>query len=379
VTTLEGLSAVQETTGHAGIALPQASPSDETPARPSILWVHVMRVISAFLVVLGHANANIVEKWDKIPASHWWTSNIFGSLLRVSVLLFFLVSGWLLLSKSEPAAVFFKRRVVKVLIPFVVWACVYILWRKYYENEAIALPQGWLSIFSGPPYVYIHFWFMYALFELYLITPLLRIVIRHSSRSMIWYLVGMWLLATSVLPLLQRFTGLNSAMHLQFFGGYIGYYLLGHLIGGKTFSTRGVGILALCGIICMAFTSVITYILSVQADAYVIFFRENRMPNIVFTAVCVFFVLKWVGIQAEKLPLRAHEWIKHVSGLTYGIYLVHVIVLALLRDGYFPITLSGQMGHPIWATLITAIAGYTISCAFVAALQRIPIVRASVA
>ena len=63
-------------------------------------------------------------------------------------------------------------------MPLIFWSFVYVAWLKYYDHKDISLVTGTLSLFSGP--VYIHLWFFYSIMALYLATPILRVVVRNT-------------------------------------------------------------------------------------------------------------------------------------------------------------------------------------------------------
>ena len=94
-----------------------------------ILWINLLRVVAMFGVVLLHVTAPLLYKYGKTPMSYWWTANIFDSAVRVCVPLFFMISGYFLLDKSEKLSRFITKRIKKVVVPLVIWSIVYIIWK----------------------------------------------------------------------------------------------------------------------------------------------------------------------------------------------------------------------------------------------------------
>ena len=64
----------------------------------------------------------IANKWDAI-----WIS-LVESVCRVCVPLFVMASSYLLFPLKKSTGEFFRRRLSRIVIPFVVWACAYIWW-----------------------------------------------------------------------------------------------------------------------------------------------------------------------------------------------------------------------------------------------------------
>ena len=91
---------------------------DELGAQKEFLfWPDVIRVVATFLVVLVHVSGQLTNLWEKVPSGQWMIANIYGGLARICVPLFFMISGYLLLPRSESLKDFYSKRMTKVLIP----------------------------------------------------------------------------------------------------------------------------------------------------------------------------------------------------------------------------------------------------------------------
>ena len=124
-------------------------------------WVDFVRVIGAFLVVMIHVCARLVYQWGKIPDVSWIVNIAYDAAARCSVPLFFMISGYLLLSKSESLKDFFYKRALKVLVPFLAWSLIYALWSCRNDANGCRLnPIIRLLLTTG---TYYHLWFLYAL------------------------------------------------------------------------------------------------------------------------------------------------------------------------------------------------------------------------
>jgi len=91
-------------------------------------WVDLIRVVAIYLVVVVHVSGQLTNIWGEIPNSQWLIADIYGGIARISVPLFFMISGYLLLPRSETLKDFYMRRMTKVLIPFVAWSLIYLGW-----------------------------------------------------------------------------------------------------------------------------------------------------------------------------------------------------------------------------------------------------------
>ncbi len=101
---------------------------DAQPSEKKIIyWADLIRVIAIFLVVVIHVSGQVTNVWGKIPTLEWMIGNIYGGIARVAVPLFFMISGYLLLPRSESLGSFYTKRMPRVVIPFVVWSVIYLL------------------------------------------------------------------------------------------------------------------------------------------------------------------------------------------------------------------------------------------------------------
>src|SRR5512134_1035392 len=91
-------------------------------------WADVIRVVAVFLVVTVHVSGQITNIWGKVPENDWFIANIYGGIARICVPLFFMISGYLLLPRAENLGAFYRKRMPKVVIPFLVWSLIYLGW-----------------------------------------------------------------------------------------------------------------------------------------------------------------------------------------------------------------------------------------------------------
>ena len=110
---------------------------------------------------------------------NWWTVNVYGAIGHLGVPLFVLLSGALLLDSSkadEPLGVFFKKRFRRIGLPVIFWSIAYFAWDFYVHGKPLSVDNIVQGVFSG---AYVHLWFLYLLIGLYLITPVLRVLVKH--------------------------------------------------------------------------------------------------------------------------------------------------------------------------------------------------------
>lgn len=135
--------------------------------RKQIPWLDVARFFAVAGVVLCHAVDTFMAQPDAdTPACELWIE-LYKSLSRFSVPLFVLITGFLLLPVKTDSIGFYKKRLTRILYPFLFWSLVYsllpwIFYRctgsneliriffPYYENIAPALSDAMGQVLQIP-------------------------------------------------------------------------------------------------------------------------------------------------------------------------------------------------------------------------------------
>ena len=350
-----------------------AEPSSLQTEPAHLYWIDLVRLVAVFQVVLIHLSFVIFFK-EEVSSPNWRAANFYDSFSRMGVPLFFMASGVLLLGKREPVADFFRKRFVKVGIPTLFWSIAYLLWSvEAYTNgtmNTVGVAVSMLKvIYTGN--VEIHLWFLYILIGIYLVAPVLRVFVLAASRRELAYFVIMWFLATPLLELAQRLTGLQTALVIPVVAGYVGYFVMGYLLADVNLGRRGI-ILAVLG--CAIAVTIIyfgTNLLSVNAAPIDIYFYSYFSPPTVLASVCGYLLLKYLGGSLG----RAGNIVRMVAGTSFGIYLIHIFVVELFRRGALGFRLYSWQAPSIYMIPLTALAVYILSFLIVMGMQKIPLVK----
>ena len=338
-----------------------------------IYWIDLIRVVAVFQVVLVHLSYVIFFK-EELLSANWVAANFYDSLSRMGVPLFFMVSGYLLLGKSEPTADFFRKRLVKVGIPTIFWSVAYLFWSvEAYRNGTMNPLRIALSMlktmYLGD--VEIHLWFLYILIGIYLVTPLLRVFVSAVSRKDLTYFIVLWFVATPLFELAQRLIGYPTALVIPVVTGYVGYFIMGYWLADFTLKPLG-RLLCMLGILlAVAVTFIGTNLLSANAgtiDAY--FYSYFSLPT-VLASFCGFLLLKDLG---QKMG-NVGKLVRVVSETSFGIFLIHIFITDLLRRGALGFRLYSWMAPSIYMIPLTGLAVFIVSFGFVFILRKIPVLK----
>ena len=349
----------------------------QNPSASRQLWADFVRNIGILLVILGHVSGIVLIRYRDLPFADWMAGNIYNVIARSCVPLLFMVSGALLLPRQESIRDFYRKRFNRVVFPFLFWSVLYLLWKEggYQNYTLLGAVKTIIYTIVTEPAEY-HLWFMYELFGVYLLTPVLRKLVDGERETVLWYFVGIWFVFGPLLRAIQFFLARDIIFDLGYLTGYIGYYALGYLLVRIPLKKWMVWTSGFVYLAAAIFTAAITLYYIPTSSKMVNYFQYLVAMNIVLLSVSAYILLKAAGeaIFAKPRPRLA----KMAVGLTsasFGIYLVHVFVLNILRQN----SLGPLDGSPIYMVPVTVLLIFLISWVIIAILQKIPILRSLVA
>lgn len=373
------------------------------------IWIDWLRVTACFLVMMTHScepfylggeGSLILTKWDAI-----WVS-ILNVLPRASVALFVVASSYLQFPLHYSTGEFFRRRAVRILIPFFIWSVAYALaWGEPVQN--------FKDLLLNFNYAAGHLWFVYMLVGLYLLMPLLSPWAEKVGKRELQLYLAIWLF-TTVIPLIRQWVGgsapviygpsgipnaakyplwgeasWNSYGVFYYFSGFVGYMLLGlyfrkfvgELSWKKTLAVSLPVFLAGFAICSCGFLS------RVWGDSHGAFPVEGPVglaalwegPWLNDTIGVALMSVSWI-LLFRKIKRGGKFYgnvLLPVSKASYGMYLSHMLLLGLisawLRNS-LGLGAEGTLG--IWTTPVqifaTAFLAFALVAIFCVLVQRIP-------
>lgn len=320
--------------------------------KPRIVWLDVLRLIAILLVIACHCTDpfNASPEARSNPDISLWGS-VYGSFLRPCVPLFVMMTGFLLLPVRQDALVFYKKRIPRVLFPFLLWSVLFNL-APWFIQLVGGSKELVIDFFPWDPdpssdfgdalkniaMIPVHFtvyatpmWYVYTLIGLYLYMPVFSAwVEKASDKAKLWFLIAWGV--TLFLPYLMVFyskyllgtCSWNSFGLLYYFAGFNGYMLLGHYLGN--IKKPSIGKLLTFGVPMFVTGFIVTlvgfrYMISdpdVTEEGMELFFTYCS-PNVVMMTIPIFMIARYVDVKSEKIR-RA---LANLTVCGFGIYCVH--------------------------------------------------------
>jgi surface polysaccharide O-acyltransferase-like enzyme len=339
------------------------------------------------LVVLLHASNEYYTTILNSPLDsefYWWTSTVYKSFAVPCVPLFIILSGALLLQSSkikEPIGLFLKKRFNRIGFAFIFWTLIYLVWAIFVFQIPVTfgnVTQGLIFGLLGGSYY--HFWYIYLIVGLYLITPVLRTLISSDSQELLRYIIILWFLGVAVAPFFHMISGFASLDYPHYLyetlfvvGGSVGYFILGQYL--KKVRVRS---LILYGLffLSVGFTIFGTWLmrfnLSSLGQEY--FFFDNLSISVILTSITLYMILSKVSADWPKNPF-VKRVLHLISINTLPIYLLHVIIMETLQRGYLGFKLSVTTINPVIGVPIIALITFIITFGLVLLMKRVPVLR----
>lgn len=337
------------------------------------IGLDITRVIAILAVVMIHISAEFVIPYDNTTAEFFW-GNVFDSISRIGVPLFVMISGSLMLDEKRNITIkklLFKNiKSIGCLLLFwsVLYCSIYDIIFPLINGETLNLLNIIVSIIMG----HYHMWYLYMMIGLYLVTPFLREFIKKRNKYLILLFVLVSILTQFSQPILNSLslvwgdiiyiTKFIEKFNLEFFSGYITYYILGwYLMNMPVKKKRLFYFLGASSLVI-----IILYVL-VTRDYSNIYSEMNIL-------VLLYSIAVFIGLNCEK------DWTKIVDGNLKTI----IVIMSKLSFGVYII-------HPLFQTIVSRIFTYTklpliyIFCYYVTVIvlsfgssyiaSKIPIVR----
>lgn len=342
-----------------------------------IVFLDYVRVIACFMVIVVHvAECYYCTAEGVVLASdsdRLWVSLIDG-LFRPAVPLFVMVSSYLLLPLPYGTSVFAKKRFIRVFIPFAVWIALYAVIPPL--TEAGSGTDGvWRNIghilynFTDSAG---HLWFIYMLIGVYCVMPVISPWLKEVSKKGEMIFLSIWFL-TTFHHFAKAFLGgiwgeclWNEFHALYYFSGFIGYVVLAHFIryqiDWSLKKSLAVGIP--CILVGYAVTASWFYSTSISSTDYYMVELSWRFctPNVALMSFGMFVIMKHLSCSSPAL----YGPVRKISGLSYGIYLMHIFVLSFIFG-----LIAGHLSTPV-SIFTVATATYFCCVAITWLLSRIP-------
>ena len=272
--------------------------------------IQILRAVAIIAVVLIHTCPNgMYQVWCR-------------PFINFSVALFLFLSGYLTRTNYDNWGAFFKRRLTRVIIP-------YLLWTVIYSMPPIPSPTLLLkNIITSNATAHLYYIPVYIQFVLF--TPLIIKLAKSRYRHIGWLIAPISLLIFSY-P--QLYTGrpmnayLNMANDISCLNWFTFYYLgiiLGNGIISRDLNTKSIGVLLLVSIILQIVEGYVLYRLGMSNCG-----TQMKITSLITSSLTC--ILAHNLLTAHKINIK-NQLLLTIGKYSFGIYLCHILFIRLFKE-----------------------------------------------
>lgn len=330
------------------------------------VYISLLSIISAISVVYLHTNGCF---WAFSKSRYWFTANIIECVFFFAVPVFFMITGVNLIDyqKKYSTKEYFKKRIKKVLIPFLVWSLIgliHCLIQKYISIHDLGIRFIINGILNSK--IVSIYWFFPPLFCVYLVLPLFASVKDEKKDKLFLFLIIIYILFDVFIPFVNNVFNLGLQIPITIFvlSGYFVYVLIGYLLDKYELKTKYRVLIYIGAILGLLAHIIGTYIYSMKASEIDFTFKGyTNLPGILYS-VGVFVFVKQISKN-----IKDNKIISFLSSYTFPIYLIHwfIIDIGLTIFNFNTLSIVYRLGYPL------IIIPVCILIAFI--LRKIPLIK----
>ena len=338
-----------------------------------VLSLDILRILAIFSVVVCHVSS----LYPDVLSFDWEIKNVYNGLFRWCIAVFFMISGALFLNKKKEISIksLFSKYILRILLAYLFWSFIYNIYSIYKgDNSFTSITTFCGDVIRG----YVHLWFLKVIMGIYITIPILKFIVSNEKTER--YFLILWISTTIVIPfILQivkfflRFNCLSyfyGDMHLYMAYGFIGYFVLGHYLMTHKIERQfkliySMGLLST--ILSIFINSFYAHHIGNATFDYGIF-----TPVVFFQSITIFlFVNKSFKLSTnKKSSLIIQKTIIDISSMSFGVYLIHLLIIPLFHDVF---GIDVNLYSPIYTIPLLSVLTFVFCILIARVLRFIPI------
>lgn len=268
---------------------------------------------------------------------------VFEVLIRTiaycAVPVFFMITGATLIDYREryDTKTFFKKRLLKVIIPLIIWSIIYFI-INFFKGKFSINDLSFKFVFEYFFLVKTNpiFWFFVVIIGIYLAIPVISLIPQETRRKAFLYIIIITFVFNQFLPDLLYHLNLNYNYDLKFpltYSGWISFIFIGYYIDKYEIVKKHRVIIYVLGIIGFLTMVVPTIFISYHKNESCSWFDEYYDAPCVLYSASVFLFFK-SKINNNQIVTKIMPFFNFVAPTTLGIYVLHIAIRDFLRYFY---------------------------------------------
>ncbi len=289
------------------------------------VYIDYLRVISCLAVVIIHVFTTAKTDFPNHTQLEQVISNVVINILHFAVPIFFMITGYLFLSKNKKYSLkeYFKKYVLKYLITIFTFGFGYAIIEEIFnKNYSITMPLvALLKTLQGKSWA--HMWYLYYLVGIMLLIPILKVIL-DKDKKYLKYILIILMVSSFVIPLIERISNINIGFDLVIKSPYLTYVIIGYYLGNSNKNNLKISIIGI--IVCAVIICVSEIISTMHID-------NNTLKKLSLVGNYDSFIIMLLSINIFTLFKNIsveNRIVNSISFESYGIYLVHMVWINLI-------------------------------------------------
>ena len=345
----------------------------------------LVRAMAAFCVVVNHVIEHVYSfNYDSITALTTSDQKFCFALYilgRMGVPLFLLLTGYLLLAKEYDQAKikhFYTHNFLQLLVVWEIWIIIYQVFICWFYEEPFDFSVYLLRALFLKNARLGHTWYIPMIIGMYLFLPFVSVALNKINGKLLAIFLVVSFIYIFVVPGINLFQNVyntptdmlvNSQLDMSFGGNVYGFYLiLGYCFArykdkiDKAFKQAipvvAIGVLGFRMYLTTVRTQFMFYSIGYPNNVWYVWYDFMLMP---ICGGCIFLILNKI-----KLPKLIQRIVTELSVCSFGIYLVHYIMVKL------SIRYLGDIAHKKLEVVALSFAIYFLAFVIIEIMSLIP-------
>ncbi len=298
----------------------------------------LIRIIAMLMIIVMHTLLSFTLRPDFFQTPIYYLFTPIAVVSNAGVLLFFMLSGYLVVGKNRSIKENLQKTLIKLGLPFIFFSLINLL----ISIQQMSVAHLGMDYFVADLLKQIlkfpnsSLWFLIVLMSLYVLNPLWQLVFSSDvTKNLANYLLKLAFIFTFLITLADYISGSSLVASPVFnnftaWTGYVCFYLYGAAAKRSWVNIQNQKLNLILIAVGFGLTFGSNYFSQLLAKDGISYFWVNynqstTSPAVAMIAIGIFNQLMIMNLQ--KLRSKA---IIYLSQLSFGIYLIHTNIVALL-------------------------------------------------
>lgn len=326
-------------------------------------YLDYLRAFAIIGVVFTHVTVRYYNNPLLYDTATWWMANVLNAASRLAVPLFVMISGAVLLGKSQSINEFYRKRSIRILPPWIFWSIIFLIFNYWLTRDLYTL----LWFFKGGLFIQgnttVHLWYLSMFACLMLFAPfinklILRETFNTSDIKILTWLILVFVIMAECAYIYQIAKG-KPIQWFRIFVWYIPYFIGGYLIdryiglikiSSKTIITFGLASL----VVGIFINYIIAARLEILKDSMVL---RNEGLLVYILAFSTFTLAR-----RHMEGIKENMFISSMAVNSFGIYLLHPLIIYFFHTEVIQrYTVNGLIAIPLTVAVTLALSWVIVS------------------